>query len=318
MTLKQFSILAKIALSGALLYLVLKIADPKASFDHLRQANLYMFFAAYLGLQFVFFLQALRWKALVDPICTQNISLGAYYYHNLLGHFYNQFLPTSIGGDAVKSYSLGRKISNQYASLTSILINRWMGLIWILIFFWSFYLINGQKILNRDFQITILVTTCFAIAFALFFYFKKNFKENFIGKKLNPLLEAIQKFNKITLFKNFIFSGLMQFAIFGVEFLVYKSVGLNISFIDILSLMPIVYLVTLLPISISGYGLREGIFIYLFTHIAQNSESLCLSGVWLSYLLSISQAILAGIAILIFKDKSWPITTTSPSAKELH
>ena len=45
----------------------------------------------------------------------------------------------------------------------------------------------------------------------------------------------------------------------------FKALGVEIGLAVVLAIMPIVHLMAMLPISVNGLGLREGVFIVLFT-----------------------------------------------------
>lgn len=293
----------RIIITCALIFLIAKIANFKIIAQHFSNAHMGYLILSWLCLQLIFVLQATRWKSLVNPLSSIKLKFWNYYYYNLQGHFYNLFLPTSIGGDAVKTIALGKKINNTYASFSGVLVNRWMGFIWIVLFFWSFYWLNPQLITENKIPKIIFIFTLIFFVASPILYKKKQLPDNFIGRKLNPLLQHIQSYSKTHLAWNFLFAGVTQFCIFLMEYLAYKSVGLNISLSQILTLVPIVYLITMLPISIGGYGLREGLIILLFTRIPGNTADMCLSGVWMTYIMSVSQAIFAGILILCTKQK---------------
>jgi len=54
----------------------------------------------------------------------------AYY---LIGQFYNMFLPTSVGGDLVRSYELGKYSGRQADALASVFVERYTGVITLLL-----------------------------------------------------------------------------------------------------------------------------------------------------------------------------------------
>lgn len=76
-----------------------------------------------------------------------------------------------------------------------------------------------------------------------------------------------------TLLVAFILSILFQIASIALSWVVALAFGIDVSFIACLALVPLVWLVTLLPISLGGIGLREASFAYLFGTIGIGAEA---------------------------------------------
>jgi uncharacterized membrane protein YbhN (UPF0104 family) len=69
-------------------------------------------------------------------------------------------------------------------------------------------------------------------------------------------------------------------AIFSV-YVLASGLSLNISFLSLVIFLPIVFIVTLIPVSISGIGLREGAFVLLFGTIGISPDkAMTLSLIW--------------------------------------
>jgi len=81
---------------------------------------------------FINLLSAFKWFML-----TQSQHLGAGFWrlfaYYLVGQFYNMFLPTSVGGDVVRSYELGRYSNRHADSLASVFVERYTGVLTLLI-----------------------------------------------------------------------------------------------------------------------------------------------------------------------------------------
>lgn len=106
------------------------------------QMNLWIF-AATLGI-FVLsqILVALRWWLLLR---TQSIFIrfwAAVRLH-LLGLFYNNFMPSSVGGDLIRAWYVTRHTDKKFAAALSVFVDRMIGLLSTLViavFFYSFFL----------------------------------------------------------------------------------------------------------------------------------------------------------------------------------
>ena len=90
-------------------------------------------------------------------------------------------------------------------------------------------------------------------------------------------------------------SLLLQFSIVYYHYLVAQQLGISISFLELLVFIPIIVVITMLPISLGGLGLKEGLWVYLFTRVGQSAEEallLSLIIMALSWLLSVPGVII--------------------------
>src|SRR6202012_5620388 len=136
----------KILISAALLYLALR----KANFSDLA-SRLDVASIGWLGLAIaVTFLQifvgVLRWCA-ISAECGAPLTTRQAMRYNLIGAFFNQTLPSSIGGDAVRLWLVARAGAGWRAATYSIFVDRAIGLIALAIIIvaslpWSYHLIG--------------------------------------------------------------------------------------------------------------------------------------------------------------------------------
>src|SRR6266576_4609145 len=136
----------KIVISAALLYLALR----KASFSDLA-SRIDIASLGWLGLAIaVTFLQifvgVLRWRE-VGAECGAPLATKQAMRFNVIGAFFNQTLPSSIGGDAVRLWLVARAGAGWRAATYSIFVDRAIGLIALAIIIvaslpWSYNLIS--------------------------------------------------------------------------------------------------------------------------------------------------------------------------------
>src|ERR1700689_3246690 len=136
----------KVLVSAALLYLALR----KANFADLA-ARLDLTSAAWLLVALaVTFLQifvgVLRWR-IVSVECGAPLPLRQAMRYNVIGTFFNQTLPSSIGGDAVRLWLVARNGAGWRAATYSIFVDRAVGLVALAVIIvaslpWSAHLIS--------------------------------------------------------------------------------------------------------------------------------------------------------------------------------
>ncbi|MDD5496698.1 MAG: lysylphosphatidylglycerol synthase transmembrane domain-containing protein [Candidatus Omnitrophica bacterium] len=214
-----------------------------------------------------------------------------------IGYFFNNFLPTSIGGDVIKGYYLSKKNNDRMASYTSVFVDRIIGLITMVFMAFFALLLGGRDVVDNSIKNIIYLITLFAILAVIFMTNKK------LAKKLKPItffLKPIEeklktaydtvhhyKNRKALMFKSFVISMVSQLLFFfGLGILAF-SIGSRIPILDVLLRVPIISMLSLLP-SINGLGLREGSTVLLFSQLIGKENAFAVSILWLFVLLLVS------------------------------
>jgi uncharacterized protein (TIRG00374 family) len=147
---RKFLILtARIAVSLALLYLALRGINFAAIETRLSQINVGWIALAVLVTLFQILLGALRWRDISD-LCDAPLTDLLAFRYNMIGAFFNQTLPSSIGGDAVRLWLVQRTGAGWRTATYSILTDRAVGLIALALIIvaslpWSYGLIADDK-----------------------------------------------------------------------------------------------------------------------------------------------------------------------------
>src|SRR5258705_247549 len=119
---------AKILISAALLYVALRKVNLSELASRINIASL-----GWVGMEIaVTFLQifvgVLRWRQ-ISAACGAPLATRQAMRFNLIGTFFNQTLPSSIGGDAVRLWLVARGGAGWRAATYSIFVDRAIGLI---------------------------------------------------------------------------------------------------------------------------------------------------------------------------------------------
>jgi glycosyltransferase 2 family protein len=190
-----------------------------------------------------------------------------------IGYFFNNFLPTSIGGDVVKAYYLARKTPNKTASFTAVFVDRAMGLFTMVFMAFAALLFVQDWVIDANVKKALYGITA-ATAAIVFFIMNKRFAKKFsfilrfiepFREKLANLYYAINRYRHHggLIVKSIGISVISQLLFFTSIGILALSIGVHISVVNILLFMPIVSMMSLLP-SINGLGLREGSIVLLF------------------------------------------------------
>lgn len=86
---------------------------------------------------------SIKWWMLAKSGSVQLSLFRAWAYY-MIGMFYNLILPTSVGGDVVRAYELGKYSGDQAKSMASVFVERYTGIIILLLFSLLAVVINTQ------------------------------------------------------------------------------------------------------------------------------------------------------------------------------
>lgn len=225
------------------------------------KSSLASFNLVYLPLSLVFILigtyvSSLRWKAILKASDVKIPSKNLFSYY-LKGYFYNNFLPTQMGGDVYKAAAVGSHLKDQSIGFFSVFMDRFSGLLILLtlaLFGISYHF--GVK--------AVLIILPFFIL-GLFLYF--------------PVLKIVSK--KIKFFKKFyeaslvlvknkkigltvlVLSLLVQVFSYLMTYMVFLGFGIPLTVKDVLLTMPVASLSLLIP-SINGFGVQDITYTNIF------------------------------------------------------
>jgi len=224
-------------------------------------------------------LRAHKWQCLLNVLDVQSkfSTLTKLY---LIGMFYNNFFPTTIGGDVAKIYLTSKVYKNPDKIMWSILIDRFTGMtslnlatLLLLVFFRSYLYMKEYKI-----WIVILAVLNVILIFSLLWgdiFFNYIIKFSFFHRK-SWLHELIQRQamllslyrKKHLIFLYAIFLGIIFYLLIGVQ-VYFGCLALNIS-APIGKIILIVFLVayiTIIPVSFNGIGVLESGYAFFFSKI---------------------------------------------------
>jgi uncharacterized membrane protein YbhN (UPF0104 family) len=280
-TRRSLAFVAKAAVSVVLLYFCLQTVD----FESLAQRLDHIEFGWVAFVIAAFALQTLaatvRWQQIVVA-CGAALAFRRAFYYMMVAAFFNQTLPSTVGGDAARLYLLARNGAGWRIASYSVLVDRGIGLFFLAFLVaiclpWSLVLIKDP--LGRTALIAIGfggVTgglSFFALAFVPKTLADRWWVTRHIASVAEVLLQLCRSVRTaLTISGLSIFIHLLTVvAAWGAA----KSIAAPLSFVDALFLVPPVMLISTIPISIAGWGLREGVMMVAFGYAGlQQSDGL--------------------------------------------
>jgi glycosyltransferase 2 family protein len=259
-------------------------------------------------------LNALRWLLIAQALDLRFTWRGASRWI-LIGQFFNQIFPSSIGGDIVRGAMAGHETGDLPAAAVSIALDRLIGLFALLIF-----LALGQMLAIRSANLSfsnliILAAAVAGVAAAAYILVNKG-----VGPHVRTRLHrAVMRFLRdthlllaqtTTSIVALVLSLALQAINLGQIALIANQLGASLSVLDTLFVLPTVLLVSNLPISISGWGVRETGLAVGFAAIGQ-SASIGVATSLIFGLASLLSALPGAIAWIFSQRKDRPVDTLS-------
>ncbi|MEK7313756.1 MAG: lysylphosphatidylglycerol synthase transmembrane domain-containing protein [Deltaproteobacteria bacterium] len=294
MTKERLMPVVKVAVSAALLYALFRKTDFNAFLNAVSSVSVFYAALAVLIYFTVQCVSAYRWSLILakDVSVPYREILSIYF----IGMFFNNFLPTIIGGDVVKGYYLYKRVGNGPKVFASIFMDRYSGfaalmtitLVALAFGYFAVYAIGGAGLIG----VFVFLMGGF-VCVSLFLWFKglhdwlvkALLKVSFfrLNEKLDALYCAVMSFKGRgdILFKAFILSLAVQGGVIAGYLILGHAMGIGVKAGYFPLFIPLATVSAMLPFSFAGLGIREAVFVALFTMAgASMEEALGLSLMW--------------------------------------
>jgi uncharacterized membrane protein YbhN (UPF0104 family) len=253
----------KIVISAALLYLALRKANFSDLASRIDVASLGWIALAISATFLQIFIGVLRWR-IVSAACAAPLTIRQAMRYNLIGSFFNQTLPSSIGGDAVRLWLVARAGAGWRAATYSIFVDRAIGLIALAVMIvaslpWSYQLISDpygrSALLLVDFA-ALAGGVGFLILGRLRWPWLKTWwgTHHIYACAVIANRVVFSRTHGVTIAALSIFVHVLAVVI---AWCVVQSISAPVGFGQTFQLIPPIMLITMLPISIAGWGVRE-------------------------------------------------------------
>lgn len=300
----------RVAISVLAILIVLNSVDIQKSLNTIKIARLELLLLSI----FITFLEQLvityKWIVLLK-VKNFSISIWRLLNINLIAGFWGLFLPSSLSIDILRGYYLTRDDSGKALSVSSIIVDRVMGILSLLFIALMGIMISGSLLSGINIEIYILLFTCLIVALGFVFFYEKTyfFITKYLSKKRNNIFEKISKLYSIvyefkkypkTLVHSFLLSILVQILRIIAIYYISEAFSLNIDIIYFFILVPITMITVMIPISVGGIGVREGSFIAFFSLVGLSFNDAVLISLTIT-LKVILFSLVGGVLYLFYK-----------------
>ena len=199
-----------------------------------------------------------------------------------IGQFFSTFLLGTVGGDVVKiAYVMKYSHNNKGGAALAVLIDRGIGLVILLCiaalaFPWRWYELTSQndtRAMVFWVSVTLLLLCTAVVLFLLHALLLKSiaaYRRKVVSLTQVPPLRLIAKTTSglLKCWQETLWAVACSIAIylfvFGAGYCLTRAMDLDTQIVDVVLILSIVIVVTSLPISVGGHGVREVTFIVLF------------------------------------------------------
>jgi uncharacterized membrane protein YbhN (UPF0104 family) len=306
--------------TGGLVALVLWRLDPRALTARATSLD-----AAWTGLAFALVFLAIAVSAWKWGIILASRGRGLPYArlvrHYFVGLFFNNVLPTTVGGDAVRAWETSRDTGEVPEAVGSVITERLvagaaLGITALL----------GLPFVHADVRLVLLVLAFLAIDVGLVALFLvPRVAEGIVSATLPRRLAAAKEAAHDTvavvraslraprLFaKVAVLSIVFQLLVAAVNAALFEAMGAPVGLGRCVVYTPMVFTVTMLPVSLSGLGVREAAYWWFFSRDGVGEADAVAAS--LCFFIVVALASLPGAALFAFGRRGAVALSTEPTS----
>lgn len=308
-------LLFKLAVSAVLVALLLRKVDVRRLGAIIATLDLLPYLAAFSLVVTGTLASTLKWRLLLA-----NLGLGRPFRELLgfywIGSFSSMFLPSTVGGDVVRTALLGRENREPLRTASSVLAERLLGLLALLGIAFVSFLLNYGMYRGKAVEGLLWAAGAGFLGLALFFTFPRLLHLVtrplllLAGKRgwdrpaafLRSTEEAVADVlgHKKNLLLSTGISLLFQLSLPLQTALIAHAMGLPIPWQYFFSITPIAVLLIAFPVSFNGIGVREWVAVVLYGSLGVAKEqALALS--FMGFFLVLLNALIGGIILFFYR-----------------
>ena len=258
-----------------------------------------------------YLVSSVRWKVLLIHENSEKASVSYLTSLYFIGSFFNNFMPTSIGGDVFKIVSLGKRLKNKADAFAATFMERFTGIIaLVLISYIGLVQTLGFWVAQLPDLIAANTVLVFLFKFVLFFGFwiaafagflALRFLSGTIGafKKVYDSLVVYKGSNKI-LVNAFLTSFIVQVLAIFTQYFIFSAMGVNIPLDYALFIFPVITLISFFVPSLNGLGVQDALYMQLFLVVGIPAE-ISLSASIIYHLLRLFVSLFGGVLYALGK-----------------
>lgn len=298
----------KIIITAVLFYYLFKTKVPvNEVIQNIKNINPLYFILSVVSFFIYYLIFSIRWNSMLKAQKIEISTLRSYLYI-LVSFFFNNFVPSGLGMDVIRSAYAGGKENFEKAFGASIM-ERILGMIGMM-------LIGIAAIFSLQVQfakLSIIYAGLILLIIILYYLLTSLklswLKEKMLSIKLLNLGDSIREFYRAfkiyktkrkTLIIGIGYSVLVQLLIITINYFIAKGLSIPVPFFAFLAYIPVITVISLIPLTINGLGLREAAYVFFFSLVnITEGQTMSLSLVF--FITSVIASSTGGIIFLFLK-----------------
>jgi uncharacterized membrane protein YbhN (UPF0104 family) len=288
----------KISLSLGLFAFLVRSTDLWGFVQQILAARLELFGLAFVGYLTSQVLSAYKWRMLARPLGF-NRPLGTFVTCYFVGMYLNLFAPSTVVGDVGRGWLLAEQRGRVGAALQSVLIDRLSGLVTLLWVSAAGFLLFGPTVLPA--------VVCYGVISAAFFVVIGWWVlPHVLGVLFTPAHKFRQTVEKLVVPYQAAAGVLAWACLFSFGFhlfqlilqmLLARALGVVVPFWYLLLCIPLVHILSALPVSFGGIGVREGGYVVFLALVGiDRDQALAFGLLWSAIVFG--AGVLGGLVLL--------------------
>ena len=298
----------KVLVSAFLIYYLVRQTELGKISAALASANLGLIALSFLLHGIGYFSSSYRWRILLRAQGFE-VPVGYLVRSYAIAMFFNNLLPSTIGGDGYRAYDTSKRGIPKLRALAIVVVERFLGL-FALLFFAIVALAVATELTTQieNLWVWSLLTLVFMAGIVWFIFFKGDGSllpatvwrlpgMSLVKKQTAKMLDAFKPFQGKTtaLAGAMVLSLLLQLNVIVHYYLISEALDLGIPLVKYLVIIPLSMFIQMVPISINGIGLRESFYVFFLTTIYGAPIAAALAFSWIAYGMILLLGILGGV-----------------------
>ena len=302
----QLLLAAKVAVSLALLAYLFSITDLAALKERIRTGDTFLLVLAMALYGLIIAISIWRWKLLLH---TQGYraSTGHLSASYLVATFFNNFLPSNIGGDVIRVRDSSKLTGSTTTSVAVVVIDRILGFGALYALAVGAYLAGGPSVRSLAGALPALIALGVIFGLLAYIFFRPGTARRAMAalglgripwarSQFEVVQNAVHVYREevAAVWTALLGSIALQTLVVYYYYNIARSLRIPLPLSACFLMVPLCSLVQALPISFNGWGVRESVFIVYFAQVGLPRESamaFSLVGAGLMVLLSLSGAV---------------------------
>lgn len=284
---KHLSTILRLTVTVSLITIIaIKIWPSVGDFlSYLKKVQLIDYFYCFLLLTTIEVIGGYRIYSLFKAYDDVKISFFSQFKIFLIGLFFNNFMLGSTGGDVMRAYLLSKRTTHKKTEVVAtVFLDRIIGVLSMIFMSAMFILLETSQPQLREYFYTLItflgiVFICGGIFLSKTLLRKIPFLEKTVRslpfhEMLIRIYNTFHKYHnhRLLVIKAAILSVTLQMMSVGIFVVLGKAIGIDIHFIHYFAIIPLVFVINALPISLGGIGLGEAACVVLLALVGVPKE----------------------------------------------